>query len=158
GTSPCSACTGTSMSRAARPGSAVPWHSTPAASTPRASCGGPSSPCPGRRACVATSSSPAEPAGTVAVIGSARLGPPDPPCVPAERIGALVGARGWTLVTGGYGGLMGVAAQAAAQAGGRVVGLPMRNWVNLTPSKWNHELRWSETYAERLGHLLAADA
>jgi uncharacterized protein (TIGR00725 family) len=108
---------------------------------------------------VATSSSPAEPAGvTVAVIGSARLEPPDPRCVPAERIGALVGERGWTLVTGGYGGLMGVAAQAAAQAGGRVVGLPMRGWVNLTPSKWNHELRWSETYAERLGHLLAADA
>jgi hypothetical protein len=78
--------------------------------------------------------------------------------VPAERIGALAGARGWTLVTGGYGGLMGVAAQAAAQAGGRVVGLPMRGWANLTPSKWNHELRWSETYAERLGHLLTADA
>jgi uncharacterized protein (TIGR00725 family) len=108
---------------------------------------------------VATSSSPAEPSGvTVAVIGSARLEPPDPRCVPAERIGALVAARGWTLVTGGYGGLMGVAAQAAAQAGGTVVGLPMRGWVNLTPSPWNHELRWSDTYAERLGQLLAADA
>jgi predicted Rossmann-fold nucleotide-binding protein len=34
----------------------------------------------------------------------------------------------------------------------------MRGWANLTPSKWNHELRWSETYAERLGHLLTADA
>lgn len=26
------------------------------------------------------------------------------------------------------------------------------------PNRWNHELRWSDTYAERLSHLLACDA
>jgi uncharacterized protein (TIGR00725 family) len=112
---------------------------------------------------VAISSSPAEPSPsslsrTVAVIGSARLSPPDPRCLPAEQIGAAVAAQGWTLLTGGYGGLMAVASQAAAQAGGRVIGLPMRSWTALTPNQWNQDLVWSDTYPERLGHILAADA
>ena len=95
---------------------------------------------------------------TVAVIGSARLEPPDPRCELAGRIGAIVAGRGWTLLTGGYGGLMAVASQAAAEAGGTVIGLPMRGWAGVTPNRWNHELRWSDTYPERLAHLLAADA
>jgi uncharacterized protein (TIGR00725 family) len=119
---------------------------------------------------VATSSSPAEdpgaaappsdpgPALTVAVIGSARLSPPDPRCVPAEQIGAAIAAAGWAVMTGGYGGLMEVTSRAAAQAGGTVIGLPMRGWGQLTPNRWNHELRWSDTYPERLAHFLATDA
>ena len=95
---------------------------------------------------------------TVGVIGSARLEPPDPRCALAEQTGAAIAARGWTMITGGYGGLMEVASRAAAEAGGKVIGLPMRGWANLTPNKWNNELRWSTTYAERLAHLLAADA
>jgi len=35
---------------------------------------------------------------TVAVIGSARLSPPDPRCLPAEQIGAAIAAQGWTLI------------------------------------------------------------
>jgi predicted Rossmann-fold nucleotide-binding protein len=92
------------------------------------------------------------------VIGSARLEPPDPRCALAEQIGAVIAARGWTMVTGGYGGLMAVASRAAAEAGGRVVGLPMRGWASLEPSPWSHELRWSQSYPERLAHFLATDA
>ena len=95
---------------------------------------------------------------TVAVIGSARLAPPDPRCVLAEQIGAAIAARGWAVMTGGYGGLMEVTSRAAAQAGGTVIGLPMRGWTGLTPNRWNHELRWSDSYPERLAHLLTADA
>lgn len=120
----------------------------------------------GRRGCAAISSLPANPARhtppgesiTVAVIGSASLNPPDPRCELARHIGSVIGERGWTLLTGGYGGLMAMASQAAAEAGGIVIGLPMRRWHNLTPNRWNHELRWSDTYPERLGHLLAASA
>ena len=101
---------------------------------------------------------PARPALTVAVIGSARLSPPDPRCKLAEQIGAAIAAEGWTVMTGGYGGLMEVTSRAAAQAGGTVIGLPMRGWTGLSPNRWNHELRWSRSYAERLAHLLAADA
>jgi uncharacterized protein (TIGR00725 family) len=100
----------------------------------------------------------ARPRLTVAVIGSARLTPPDPRCVLAEQIGAAIAAEGWTVMTGGYGGLMEVTSRAAAEAGGTVIGLPMRGWTALTPNRWNHELRWSDTYPERLAHLLTADA
>jgi uncharacterized protein (TIGR00725 family) len=100
----------------------------------------------------------APPALSVGVVGSARLQPPDPRCALAEQTGAAIAAQGWTMITGGYGGLMEVASRAAAEAGGKVIGLPMRGWVNLTPNRWNNELRWSTTYAERLAHLLAADA
>jgi uncharacterized protein (TIGR00725 family) len=106
---------------------------------------------------VAISSSQAD-SLTVAVIGSARLAPPDPRCALAEQIGAAIAAKGWAVMTGGYGGLMEVTSRAAAQAGGTVIGLPMRGWTGLTPNQWNHELRWSDTYPERLAHLLAADA
>jgi uncharacterized protein (TIGR00725 family) len=95
---------------------------------------------------------------TVGVIGSARLAPPDPRCALAERAGAAIAARGWTVVTGGYGGLMAAASRGAAEAGGRVVGLPMRGWAALVPNPWNHELRWSQSYPERLAHFLATDA
>jgi uncharacterized protein (TIGR00725 family) len=111
-----------------------------------------------KKGCAAISSSPAEPGRMVAVIGSARLSPPDPRCAPAEKIGAAIAAAGWTLMTGGYGGLMTVASRAAAEAGGRVIGLPMRAWTALTPNQWNTELRWSDSYPERLAQLLTADA
>jgi len=95
---------------------------------------------------------------TVAVIGSARLSPPDPRCVLAGQLGAAIATQGWATMTGGYGGLMEVASRAAAGAGGKVIGLPMSGWSELTPNRWNHELRWSRNYPERLAHLLAADA
>jgi uncharacterized protein (TIGR00725 family) len=95
---------------------------------------------------------------TVAVIGSARLSPPDPRCAPAEQLGAAIASSGWNLMTGGYGGLMAVASRAAAEAGGKVIGLPMSGWTDLKPNEWNDELRWSDTYPERLAHLLSADA
>jgi uncharacterized protein (TIGR00725 family) len=104
---------------------------------------------------VATNSSPAE--LVVAVIGSARLAPPDPRCALAGQLGAAIAAKGWATMTGGYGGLMAITSRAAAEAGGKVIGLPMSGWTNLEPNQWNAELRWSVTYAERLAHLMAAD-
>jgi len=108
---------------------------------------------------VATSSSQAEQESAapveVAVLGSARIGPGDPRHDDAVRLGGLLAAHGWTVVTGGYGGLMAAVARGAAAAGGRTVGLPMRAWQHLTPDRSCSELRWSASYAERFGHLLA---
>jgi len=107
---------------------------------------------------VATSSSQADQTAPVeiAVLGSARIGPGDPRHDDAGRLGGLLAAQGWTVVTGGYGGLMAAVARGAATAGGRTVGLPMRDWRHLTPDAGCAELRWSASYAERLGHLLAS--
>src|SRR5258708_19642112 len=51
---------------------------------------------------------------------------------------------------------MGAVSRSAAAAGGRTVGLPMRAWQHLTPDPSCAELRWSSSYAQRLGFLLAA--
>jgi uncharacterized protein (TIGR00725 family) len=108
---------------------------------------------------VATNSSQAEQESAapveVAVLGSARIAPGDPRHDAAVRLGGLLAARGWTIVTGGYGGLMAAVTRGAAAAGGRTVGLPMRAWQHLTPDPGCSELRWSASYAERFGHLLA---
>jgi uncharacterized protein (TIGR00730 family) len=102
---------------------------------------------------VATSSSAVE----VGVIGSARIAPDDPRYADAQRLGAALAGEGWSVVTGGYGGLMGATSGGAAAAGGYTVGLPMSDWKHLTPHESNAELRWSIDYAERLRHLLTAD-
>jgi len=91
----------------------------------------------------------------IACLGSARIGPGDPRHDDAQRLGGLLAAQGWTVVTGGYGGLMAAVARGASVAGGRTVGLPMRTWRHLTPDEGCAELRWSTSYAERLAHLLA---
>ena len=90
----------------------------------------------------------------IAVLGSARIEPPDPRWETAHRLGGLLAEHGFAVVTGGYGGLMSAVGQGAHERGGRVIGLPMRHWDSLEPNRWNDELRWSDGYATRLGHLL----
>jgi len=91
----------------------------------------------------------------VAVLGSARVAAGDPRHDAAGRLGGLLAGQGWTVVTGGYGGLMAAVSRGAAAAGGHTVGLPMAPWKHLTPDGSNAELRWSDDYAQRLAHLLA---
>ena len=93
----------------------------------------------------------------VGVIGSARIDADDPRYAEAERLGRALAQQGWSVVTGGYGGLMGATSGGAAAGGGHTVGLPMSDWKHLTPHESNAELRWSSDYAERIRHLLSAD-
>ena len=92
------------------------------------------------------------------MLGSARIGEGDPRWTEARRLGGLLAEAGWTVVTGGYGGLMAAVSRGAHERGGRVVGLPMRAWAAQRPNRWCHELRWAADYGARLGHLLRADA
>jgi uncharacterized protein (TIGR00730 family) len=94
----------------------------------------------------------------VGVMGSARLSEDDPRWAQAHRLGVLLAREGFTVVTGGYGGLMAAVSRGAHEAGGRVVGLPMRHWKAIEPNRWNAELRWSESYGERISHILRCDA
>ena len=105
-----------------------------------------------------TSWSPAERRFTVGVLGSARLGSDDERWELARRVGAALAGRGWSVMTGGYGGLMEAAASGAASRGGHILGLPMRSWHNLSPNPHASELLWCDSYPERLGHLLDCDA
>jgi uncharacterized protein (TIGR00730 family) len=90
----------------------------------------------------------------VAVLGSARIEPPDPRWEVARRLGGLLAQHGCAVVTGGYGGLMSAVSQGVSEGGGRVIGLPMRHWDKLAPNRWNAELRWSDGYGTRLDYLL----
>lgn len=104
-------------------------------------------------------SKPARTAGVeVAVIGSARLTESDDRWSQAHKLGRLLAQEGFTIVTGGYGGLMAAVSRGAHEVGGYVIGLPMQHWAHIEPNPWNAELRWSANYGTRLNHLLHCDA
>jgi uncharacterized protein (TIGR00725 family) len=93
----------------------------------------------------------------IGILGSARLGPTDPRHGRAVRLGGELARAGHVLVTGGYGGLMAAVSQGAHEAGGSVVGLPMRPWTDLQVNEWVGEPVWSEDFFERLRRLAECD-
>ena len=58
----------------------------------------------------------------ITVFGSARLGDDDPSYLLARRLGGLLAHAGFTVITGGGGGLMEAANRGAREEGGRSVG------------------------------------
>lgn len=94
----------------------------------------------------------------VAVLGSARLTTSDPRWHMAYKVGELLAAAGFITLTGGYGGLMEAVSRGAHAAQGRVIGLPMQHWTQLSPNSWNTLLRWSPDYGTRLNHIQRCDA
>jgi uncharacterized protein (TIGR00730 family) len=94
----------------------------------------------------------------VAVLGSARLTEDDERWHLAYRLGELLAEVGFTVLTGGYGGLMAAVSRGAHAKGGQVIGLPMQHWTQLSPNTWNTALRWSSNYAARLHHIERSDA
>jgi uncharacterized protein (TIGR00730 family) len=94
----------------------------------------------------------------VGVMGSARLTENDDRWAQAHKLGTLLAAEGFVVVTGGYGGLMGAVSRGAHEMGGHVIGLPMRHWTGIEPNPWNADLRWSTNYGNRINHILRCDA
>ncbi len=94
----------------------------------------------------------------VGVLGSARLTENDNWWTQAHKLGMLLAAEGFVVVTGGYGGLMAAVSHGAHEKGGRVIGLPMQHWAGIKPNQWNIDLRWSGNYGTRMNHILHCDA
>lgn len=65
---------------------------------------------------------------TITVFGSSRTRPDSPAYDLAYRLGAAVGARGWTLCNGGYGGAMAASAKGARDTGARTIGVTCQVW------------------------------
>jgi predicted Rossmann-fold nucleotide-binding protein len=66
----------------------------------------------------------------------------------AERLGALLAASGYTVVSSGYGPLVGAVAAGVARVGGHTIGLPVRSW-SAEPVPWLTEVRWMpDSYAQ----------
>jgi uncharacterized protein (TIGR00725 family) len=72
----------------------------------------------------------------IAVIGSSRTQPDEPEYGDALRLGGALARAGFTVASGGYGGLMDAVSAGAADAGGQVIGVtaphvfPGRKGVN----------------------------
>lgn len=94
----------------------------------------------------------------IAVFGSSRLAPEHPDALAAERLGRLLGERGYTVATGGHDGAMAAVSRGAHAAGAHVVGVTLPGPQGRRPNEWVHEERPADDLFARLGMLLDADA
>jgi len=60
---------------------------------------------------------------TIAVFGSSEPRPGEPAYELACRVGSLLASAGFTVITGGYGGVMEAASRGARETGGRTIGV-----------------------------------
>jgi len=74
----------------------------------------------------------------VAVFGSSDPIESDADYVLARRVGGLLSAAGFLVVTGGYGGVMEAASRGAVEAGGRALGVTARvlSPLRAAPNRW----------------------
>jgi uncharacterized protein (TIGR00730 family) len=94
----------------------------------------------------------------VTVVGSAQINETDPRWDEAFDLGRRLADAGWTVVTGGYRGLMAAAARGAKSVGGITVGLPISSWTDLAPDESHDELWWCEDFCARAAHILSSRA
>ena len=98
----------------------------------------------------------------VAVFGSGSAPTDHPVLHQAERLGGLLAAAGFTLLSGGYGGTMEAASRGARQAGsdgGKVIGVTMDLFTPpLHPNPWLTDEQRVSDFFPRLRRLTSADA
>jgi len=75
----------------------------------------------------------------------------------AYELGQLIGAAGWSVLTGGYIGTMEAVSRGAAKSGGHVIGVTcdeIESWRPVSPNRWvQEEMRYS-TLRQRLYALI----
>jgi uncharacterized protein (TIGR00730 family) len=93
----------------------------------------------------------------ISIFGGAAPRPGDAAYEEARALGAQLALAGWTVATGGYGGMMEAASRGAGEAGGHVVGVTctlIENWRSIKANAWVREEKRFETLRERLYHLV----
>ena len=93
----------------------------------------------------------------ISIFGSSRPQPEDSDYQEARWLGRAVGEAGWTVMTGGYSGIMEAVSRGAAEAGGHVIGVTcddIEEWRPLGPNDWVMEERRFPTTRERLFALV----
>jgi uncharacterized protein (TIGR00725 family) len=94
----------------------------------------------------------------VGVLGSARITPDDSRYATGLLVGKRLAEAGFTVMTGGYAGAMEAASRGAVEAGGEVIGLPVRRWEKLEPNRWITQTIWVDSFVGRLPHLASCAA
>ena len=97
-------------------------------------------------------SEPARPRRVV-LFGGSACDEGDPAFDAAENLGRLLAGRGWTVVTGGYGGTMLAASRGAARQGGHTIGV-ICSIFNSAPNPYLSEVIETSSMLERLGTLI----
>lgn len=93
--------------------------------------------------------------GQVTVFGSSRVMPGDGEYEQALRLGRLLAEAGYTVVSGGYGGVMEAVSRGAAEAGGTVVGVTVEPWsARLQPNAWLTQEHAVPHLFDRLNRLI----
>lgn len=97
------------------------------------------------------------PPRVIAVFGSARVDPGDEVYEASAEVGQALARAGYTVMTGGYEGVMAAASRGAAEADGHVIGVTVRALELVRESRvnaWVHEEVKYDTLRERLHHLV----
>lgn len=94
----------------------------------------------------------------VGVLGSARINADDPRYATGSLVGRRLAEAGFTIMTGGYAGSMEAVSRGAAEAGGEVIGLPVRRWPDLQPNRWVTQTIWVDSFVGRLPVLASCAA
>lgn len=95
----------------------------------------------------------------VAVFGSSEPSPGDGLYEAARALGRLLAAGGYTVITGGYGGVMEGASLGASERGGVTVGVTCALFRERTPNPYLSEIRQAPDLHERTRLLVeGADA
>ncbi len=93
----------------------------------------------------------------IAVYGSSRITSADPEYDDAQQVGRLLGAAGYAVMTGGYGGVMEAASRGAAEAGARVIGVTTAAIEALRPQRanqWVTEEVAQNLFSQRIDYLV----
>jgi uncharacterized protein (TIGR00730 family) len=93
---------------------------------------------------------------TIAVYGSDSIQSTDPDYVATYEIGKGLGQAGFTVMTGGYKGIMEAASRGAAEAGAHVIGVtcaPIEFTRRQKPNQWVERIVPYDTLRERIVHL-----
>jgi hypothetical protein len=95
----------------------------------------------------------------VSVFGGAAPKPGTAPYAEAVEMGRLLAVAGYTVATGGYGGVMEGASRGAVEAGGHAIGVTctlIENWgEGLAANQWIKEEIRFDSLRERLFHLVS---
>ena len=89
----------------------------------------------------------------ITVFGSSRPRAGDPQYAAAQSLGAALAAQGFTVCSGGYGGVMEAVSRGAKDAGGRTLGITA-SFFRARVNKWVDEEIRMKTWQERLFELV----
>ena len=90
---------------------------------------------------------------TIAVFGSALSGEESGEYRTAREIGKLIGAAGWEILCGGYGGVMEAVCRGGREAGGSCRGIGLEHFTR-TPNRHLSGFVQAKTLGERLDYFI----